>query len=196
MGDKSKKSTFSKPSSKSQSKTQKSVDMSKETKTKKSNKGAAKKGNYLVARVPTAETILIAPPDYVPVFHREMKVVGSTPLSTTSDDKDDKNLISKNTPAKSTKSAAPPKTQKERTVSKKTKASSQKVKSARAKSAKKSNAIDLQQQLPKMANYVVKALTSRIDNFPKQYDHSCNPKCSCSKTKARKSKKKSKVATE
>lgn len=198
MGDKSKKSSFSKPaSSKSISKTQKSTDAIKESKTKKSNKGAAKKGSCLPSRIPTEETILIAPPDYVPVFHRDMKVVGSTSPGSPANgtcDQEDKNVVSKNNPVKNKKSATQQKTLKERAVSKKTKASSQQVKSARPKSTKKTNMVELQQQQPKMASYVVKALNLRIDNFAKQYDHNCNPKCNCSKNKGRKSKKKSKVA--
>lgn len=190
---KSSVSSSSKPSSKSQGKAGKSVDVAKEVKTKQlTNMLAKMKGKSL-------ETILIAPADYVPVFHRDMKPpdASTSPDTSTTGEQDDKNIVSKNTSAKTKKSATQPKSQKGRTVSQKAKTSSKQIKSAaRAKSAKKLKKTELLQQQPKMAKYVVQALNGRMDNFLKRYDHKCNQNCTCLKNKERKSKKKSKATKE
>lgn len=198
MGDKkSKKSAVSKasnskPSSKSQGKPGKSIDVAKEIKTKELNvPGLAKmKGNS-----GSLETILIAPVDYVSVFHRERKApdnkLASPEVTSTICSKNKKNMVSKTTSIKTKKSSTQPKSQKGKTVSQKAKPSSRPVKSVpREKNTKNSNVTGLKQQ-PKMANYVVKALTGRMDNFLKQYDHNCSSKCNCPKNKERKSQKKS-----
>lgn len=194
------KPNSSKPSSKSQSLSGKSHSMSKEAKTKQL-KALAKTLAKMNGKTKSIETILIAPADYVPVFHREMKAPESTSaqssaVTSTTCEQDDKKMVSKNTSAKTKKSAPQPKSQKGRALSQKTKKSSRQVKSAaRTKSTKKSKMAELMEQ-HKVATYVVQALKGRMDNFRKQYDHHCNPKCSCLKSKERKSKKKPKVANE
>lgn len=200
-GKKSTKSSISRPRKKS-----KSRKPSKKSKKKSTSKN---KVTSPAARVPasaTVETILIAPSDYVPVFHREMNEVkvaegpsqGATMANAVSECENEASMISKDTKvAKSKKSSARSKSKKgQRSGSKKSKGSSRrKSKSTRTKN--KSIKKDLlSPQLPKLADYVVEAINARIDNFAKRFDHNCIKKCPCSKgKKGRKSKKKSRVAS-
>ncbi|KAH9400503.1 hypothetical protein TYRP_002069 [Tyrophagus putrescentiae] len=128
----------------------------------------------------------------------EAPTQGGSVANAVSDCQDDQgSMISRDTQVvKSKKSSARSKSKRsQKPGSKKSKVSSgRRSKSKSAKSKNKSKKTDfLVQQFPKLSDYVVESINARIDTFPKQFDHNCSKKCSCSKgKKERKSKKKKK----